>query len=138
MKNTKEIILSILLSLVWIVVLYLIALLALLIIVPIITFIFELPVISTVLGFLLKWSDSYLPEIVYGASAILAIGAIKSLADKIIKNENIHNLSLKISGIAVIALNVIFFIVNIINGAPVTANIMFAISGFYLASSALD
>ena len=138
MNKAKDIILSILLSIVWLAGFYLITFLALLIIVPIFVFILELPVMSTIVNLLFSWADAYISDFVYGLSAFLAIAAIRRLAEKIIKNENIHSLSLKISGLSVVTLNAIFLIVNIIVGNPVIANVIFAISGFYLAFAEID
>ena len=133
MKNTKNVILSILLSILWIIAFYSITLIGLIVIGFPVNFLVNLPIIQTVIGFILWWTEAYLSDLIYAVCICLAIAALKFLANKIIKNENIRTLSFRIGGLTISAFNVVFFIINLISGSPAFVNLIFVGAGLALA-----
>ncbi|MBR2478955.1 MAG: hypothetical protein IKB47_00940 [Clostridia bacterium] len=84
------------------------------------------------------FSNSFLIEILYGICAYLACYTVVFVFEKAIKKKPTKNLSLMIAGIALIAINVLFLIVNLIFGASILTNIALGTAGFVLICGGMD
>lgn len=94
------------------------------------TLLLKLPVINSILSFLFRVRGDSPDILCWIISTCTAYQAAVWMLHRFHDSEVSENLSLKITGIILIVLNIVFLIVNIISGSPFFPNICVGIAGF--------
>jgi hypothetical protein len=92
----------------------------------------KIPLLEFLANIIVVASKGFLPDIICGLCGFAAVYSVFSIFSKIIKKEQTLSLSFKISGVILIALNILFLIINLIYGDSVLTNIIFIVDGFLL------
>ena len=134
-KQRPNVFLSIIFSLLAVVAFYIVATISIILFSVLIHLISIIPILKFLTNVFLANSGGFLMDIIYGVCAYLAVAIVGFISEKIIKKEPTRNLSLMITGIILVIMNVLFLIINLILGHSVIANIIFGIAGFILFHS---
>ena len=92
----------------------------------------KIPIIGSIVRFLFTIRGDSPDILAWILSTVLAYNATVWMLHRFHDTEPSENLSLKITGITLLVLNVIFLVVNIISGTPFFPNIAVGISGFLM------
>ena len=131
-NNVKQVLASIPLSVLGLLVTYLVYGITTLAIALVFVILSYIPIVSAIVEWLLRAGDNTPDMYAMFFGTVIAYMVLTETAKRIINNEETRRRSLRLTGIVLTALNVVFLIINLISRAAILPNVLLAISGIVL------